>query len=280
MTVVGARSHLERGVRRLAARRPLWSSFVVAVAPPLLLGVVLAISFGALAEEVLDEEAVVTIDREVAQTLHEQATPAATELWLLVSNVGGLVGLGLLALAAAVVLQRSSRLAAAFVACVYVGALALVGGLKLGFGRARPTFVEPLAEETTFSFPSGHATVSLALLGALCFLLARSTSRRGTRIAIVAVAAGVVLAIGFSRLYLGVHYLSDVLAGWLAGGTALALCIAVLLTLEHRAQRPVQRADVGHAASPRRNHHRLGDGKGTIGSRDFTDRPAARRSGE
>lgn len=237
MTAVDARSYLERGVRRLAARRPLWSSFVVAVAPPLLLAAILTTAFGALAEEVVDEEAVVTIDREIAQTLHEQATPAATELWLAVTNAGGLVGMGLLALIAAVVLQRSSRLAAAFVTCAYVGALALVGGLKLGFGRSRPSFVDPLAEETTFSFPSGHATVSLALIGALCFLLARSTTRLGTRVAIVVVSTGAVFAIGFSRLYLGVHYLSDVLAGWLAGGTALALCIAVMLMLEHRAKR-------------------------------------------
>ena len=241
MTVAAARSNLEEGLRRLAARRPLWSSFVLAVAALLLLAAILATGFGALAEDVVDKEEIVNVDREIARTLHEHANPAMTDLWLTVTNFGGLVGMALLALAAALTLQRRSRLAAAFVTSAYVGALALVGGLKLGFGRSRPTFVEPLAEETTFSFPSGHATVSLAVLGSLCFLLARSTNRRGARVAIVAVGALAVLAIGFSRLYLGVHYLSDVLAGWLAGGTALALCIAVLLTLEHRARAPCGR---------------------------------------
>lgn len=228
------RASLARVVRALVARRPLWSSFIVAVAPPLLLAVLLATAFGALAEEVVDEEAVVGVDREIARALHGRADPAATEFWLAVTNAGGLVGMGVVAVAAAALLQRRSRLAAAFVVSVYVGSLALASGLKVGFGRARPDFAEPLAEETTFSFPSGHAAVSVAVVGALCFLLARSTPRRGERVAIVAVGAVAVLAIGFSRLYLGVHYLSDVVAGWLAGGTALALCIAVLLVLEHR----------------------------------------------
>lgn len=231
----------ERGLRRLAARRPLWRSFVVAVAAPLVLAALLATAFGALAEEVVDEEEVVTLDRELAQALHEQARPVLTDILLAVSDVGGLVGMGLLALAAAVTLRRRSRLKAAFVVCAYIGSLALVGGLKLGFGRPRPTFVEPLAEETTFSFPSGHATVSMAVVGALCFLVARSRAPLSLRFAVVAAGSFAVLTIGFSRLYLGVHYLSDVLAGWLAGGTALALCIAVLLMLERRAGSPVLR---------------------------------------
>ena len=77
----------ERDLRRLAARRPLWRSFVVTVAAPLVLAALLATAFGALAKEVVDEAEVVTLDRELAQTLHELARSPLTEILLAVSDV-------------------------------------------------------------------------------------------------------------------------------------------------------------------------------------------------
>jgi undecaprenyl-diphosphatase len=154
-----------------------------------------------------------------------------------VTTVGGLVGMGVTTAAVAVALWRRSRLQAVFVVSCYVAALMMVGALKLGFGRERPLLVEPLAVETTPSFPSGHATVSIAVAGALSFLFAWRQRSLWMRAGVIGTAVIVVLAIGFSRLYLGVHYLSDVLAGWLAGGAIVALAAGTLAAIEHRRAR-------------------------------------------
>jgi undecaprenyl-diphosphatase len=95
--------------------------------------------------------------------------------------------------------------------------------MKQGFRRDRPFFEDPLATASSFSFPSGHALVSLAVYGSLALVVARHTRSRRRAAAILAVAAIWILAIGFSRLYLGVHFLSDVLAGYAAGAAWLAL---------------------------------------------------------
>jgi undecaprenyl-diphosphatase len=100
--------------------------------------------------------------------------------------------------------------------------------MKLGFRRERPFFPDPLATESTFSFPSGHSLVSLAVYGSVALLLARRVRSPGRRALLFAGTALLVLAIGFSRLYLGVHFLSDVLAGYAAGAAWLALLYAAL----------------------------------------------------
>jgi undecaprenyl-diphosphatase len=104
----------------------------------------------------------------------------------------------------------------------------LSSAMKLGFRRERPFFSDPLATERTYSFPSGHALVSLAVYGSIALVLARRLPTRGERVLLLAGTGALVLAIGFSRLYLGVHFLSDVLAGYAAGAAWLALLYVVL----------------------------------------------------
>jgi membrane-associated phospholipid phosphatase len=104
----------------------------------------------------------------------------------------------------------------------------LANGMKLGFRRERPFSPDPLATESTFSFPSGHALVSLAVYGSIALLLARRISSPPWRVLVLGGAGLLVLAIGFSRLYLGVHFLSDVLAGFAAGTAWLALLYVAL----------------------------------------------------
>jgi undecaprenyl-diphosphatase len=92
--------------------------------------------------------------------------------------------------------------------------------LKVLFARPRPHFEHPLLVETSYSFPSGHAMESFVVYGMLAYfavLALRSWESRG--------AALLVVLIGFSRMYLGVHYLSDVLAGYAAGGVWLSALI-------------------------------------------------------
>jgi undecaprenyl-diphosphatase len=115
---------------------------------------------------------------------------------------------------------RQRRRDAVFTATSFIGSALINIAAKHYYGRARPSLWESLAPETTFSFPSGHAMGSMTLATVLV-LLAWRTRWRGP---VIAVSALFVLAVGASRPYLGVHYPSDVLAGWAA---ALAWVVGV-----------------------------------------------------
>jgi membrane-associated phospholipid phosphatase len=110
--------------------------------------------------------------------------------------------------------------------------VAVVGGALLNwllkglFQRPRPHFAHPLVVETSYSFPSGHAMVSFVAYGMLAYLAVLLWLKSWeARVAAVCGAALVVVLIGFSRLYLGVHYFSDVVAGYAAGGVWLSALI-------------------------------------------------------
>ena len=125
---------------------------------------------------------------------------------------------------------------------VWVAALA--GGqlinqlLKAWFTRPRPTFVEPLAVELTYSFPSGHATMSLITYGMLAYFLWIGTTNRAAHVLVTSALISLIILIGVSRMYLGVHYFSDVLAGYASGGLWLTFCITSMdYILVRRARR-------------------------------------------
>ena len=97
----------------------------------------------------------------------------------------------------------------------------LVNQLKLAVERTRPEFAATLGI-TTYSFPSGHAAFAIALWGILAFALARSYTHKSSRVMVYISATFLILLIGFSRIYLDVHYLSDVLAGYIVGALGIS----------------------------------------------------------
>lgn len=99
------------------------------------------------------------------------------------------------------------------------------------FGRARPSLWESLSPETTYSFPSGHAMGSMTLAAVLVLLAWRTRWRWP----VLVLMSAFVVMVGLSRVYLGVHYPSDILAGWAA---ALAWTLGVFLLVFRRAYRP------------------------------------------
>jgi len=193
-------------------------------------------AFGLLAENVIEDET--GSDQRLADWLHGQATDPLTDLFHAITFLGNFVTLLVVTLVAVAVLwRRRERTEALFVALAFVGGQVLSNGMKLGFRRERPFFPDPLATESTFSFPSGHALVSLTVYGALAVVLARHLPSTWHRALLFVGSAVLVLAIGFSRLYLGVHFLSDVLAGFAAGLAWLSLLFAVLLFRDARTGR-------------------------------------------
>ena len=107
---------------------------------------------------------------------------------------------------------------------VSLGGFFVLLALKAGFARPRPETVPRLIDIAEFSFPSGHAMMSAAIYVSLAVMLARRLKQRTTRSAVIFGAVLLSLVIGFTRAYLGVHYPSDVLAGWAAGAFWAGLC--------------------------------------------------------
>ncbi len=207
---------LERLPPRLRAAAPL--------APALLLLALGLWGFGILSEDVVTGDPIVRVDAQLANWLHARQTAVLTEVLTFVTRLGSAWVLAPLAIGLVAIALWRRRLAdAGFIALAIAGAQLLTTGLKLGFERQRPFFADPLAVESSFSFPSGHATVSLAFYGALAVVLARAYPAQ--RAIVYAGAGALIVLIGFSRLYLGVHYLSDVLAGFSAGMAWLVLCV-------------------------------------------------------
>lgn len=135
-----------------------------------------------------------------------------TLMWLF--GVSGLVWL----------LWRRHRAEAAWIAVSLIGATLISNSLKYVIGRPRPALVPHLVHVNNASFPSGHSLVSAALYLTLALMLAEDAKSWTARGAIVGFGALLVLLIGCSRVYLGVHWPSDVLGGW-SFGTAWALAV-------------------------------------------------------
>jgi membrane-associated phospholipid phosphatase len=187
------------------------------------------VAFGRLAEEMASGE-LGTADGAVVGWLHRHATDFATALLTAVTRLGDAQVLLVVTLIAAVaLLLRRSVAHAALMGAALAGGEALNGALKAAFERPRPTFSDPLATAAGFSFPSGHAMISLTVYGALAFVIAASVRSRRAQLLVLISAALLILAIGFSRVYLGVHYASDVLAAYAAGLAWLTLCALTLL---------------------------------------------------
>ena len=173
--------------------------------------------FGWLADEMLEGETL-ALDLRVRAATHALASPGLTHALSVVSLVGGpsvLAPLGAV-LTAVFVWHRWWRGAVVLLVAM-VGAGLLDTALKLAFRRTRPTpyFGYPLPD--SFSFPSGHALFAFCFFTAGAALLAPRLQHPALRWLVRGLALVLVLAIGFSRIYLGVHYPSDVLAGYAVG---------------------------------------------------------------
>ena len=196
-----------------------------------LLLVVAAWVFGAIAEDVVTGDRLTVLDTELAQALHRSATPAMTRAMLAVSKLQSTIAVGSYSalIAIALALARQWRRMTLVVVAVG-GGLAVNALMKLAFHRARPVFDQPLATLSTYSFPSGHvagSTIFYGLLVAWVFTRTRSPALRALAVA----GAGVLIAlVAFSRMYLGLHYLSDVCAAFAEGIAWLAICIGALAT--------------------------------------------------
>jgi undecaprenyl-diphosphatase len=161
----------------------------------------------------------VTFDRAANQTVHD-ATAEPVTGWVFVLTALGstYVLIGVVLSSALGLMLRGRWRAAATLVVAYVVTDATVAIVKLIVSRPRPD--ASLTEAGGFSFPSGHSAMSMVVYGCLAFALARAV-RGFPRVAFALCGAALVVAIGLSRIYLGVHYPSDVIAGWTTGAAIL-----------------------------------------------------------
>jgi membrane-associated phospholipid phosphatase len=178
---------------------------------------------------------VAAMDGKVGTWLHVRATPLLTDIMAAVSFLGAPTTLTVVAVAGSLLLLYARRhIEAAVLLAVVLGGNFLNFCLKHLIERGRPVFDDPLFSLTTYSFPSGHAMASTVFYGLLAIhasVNARQRYRAGT--AIIAAVAMVAL-VGFSRVYLGLHYVSDVMGGMFEGIAWLALSVAALRHVQRR----------------------------------------------
>lgn len=133
----------------------------------------------------------------------------------------------------AFLMMTGKRHAALLVAVSVAGGTALSQVMKWGFDRPRPDLVPHGVAVYTQSFPSGHAMLSAVVYLTLGALLARTQARIRVKVFLLAVAATLTVIVGVSRIYLGVHWPTDVLGGWMLGAAWACLCWLVMLWLQH-----------------------------------------------
>jgi len=220
----GAREPVANGPDAPAARRaPLRRV-------PLAVGVAAALvcfaGFWELAEEFATSSWVMAFDARVAAFVIAWRTPATTLLARGVTTTGGTLVVTLLTTLLVAVLWRRRHVFAVSAVVAVAGGALMANLMKDRFGRIRPPAADALvALPGSLSFPSGHSMASLCFAGALTYLTIRSSMRPGAKVTAIAGLALWVIAVGTSRIYLGVHWPSDVAASWLLGMGWLSLII-------------------------------------------------------
>jgi len=190
--------------------------------------------FGAIVEDLLTHDPLVIVDQQVATWFHEHATPAVTDIAKAITFFGSVPFLTAASIFCALLLlwRKSWYWLLAFALTMGGGGLLNVL-LKHIFQRQRPVFENPLVTLSDYGFPSGH-TIGATLFFGILALFAVSEIVRfwRRRVLCFLVAFFLILLIGLSRIYLGAHYLSDVLAAIAAGGLWVAVCWTALQTLK------------------------------------------------
>lgn len=169
-------------------------------------------------------------DFAVIELIQAPITDRMTELMIAITHVGSVPGLAIFAIAVALLVTAGKNYKEAILYLAACGAGGMFNWLlKLMFQRERPQ-INPLLEVTGHSFPSGHSMGTMVVYGLAVYLLLILVRRRWVKITGTILLIAGILLIGLSRIYLGVHYPSDVIGGFAAGAAWVLFCTAILET--------------------------------------------------
>ena len=220
----------------------------------------LLLLFGLVADEVM-EGGTAAFDRSVLMMFRDPANPATPvgPAWLLegvrdLTSLGSFVVLGIILTLSVVFLTLSGkRTSASLLLVAVLGGVAVNSLLKIGFARPRPEFIAPTLRVFTPSFPSGHAALSAVTYLTLAALLARTATTGGLRVFFILAGILLTLAVGISRIYLGVHYPTDVFAGWCVGSAWALISWSLMRWMQHNGRvAPAESGTVVEAAKQRK----------------------------
>ena len=166
------------------------------------------------------------LDERIQGDVHGDTTPDLTRVMFCLTDIGSpKTLLPAIPLLAGLLWWRRLRHAAVLLLIATGGSGLLVLLLKLHFRRVRPDLPWAFAHEPSYSFPSGHSVLAVVVYGTLLYIGMRRLPRMWERVAVCVVALTLILGIGTSRIYLGVHYPSDVAAGYFVGAVWLGAVI-------------------------------------------------------
>lgn len=214
------------------------------------IGLAIAVALSAVSAEIYDavkkNDDVAIVDRPVLDFMISIRTPFGDAAVTAFTDIAGTIGMPLIAVAAILILALTRRSWTPVILIVAAGGgslLMTIAGKDL-IGRARPPLVDAVPPyEYSPSFPSGHSLNALVIAGVIAYLLVLRQRSRSQRIVTVSVAALFAILVGMSRVYLGHHWVTDVLAAWTLGIAWLALVITahrLYLTARHREGIPAQ----------------------------------------
>ena len=238
-TPVGRR--LVRVVAVLAANVSAHSVLYITASVGLVLVVGLTAAGAGIYDAVVEQDGISGLDQPALDQSITHRTATNTQLLTAFTHLGGLIGMTIIAsvITIAMVWRWRSRTPLILMLIGVAGSLTMTSVGKAIVGRLRPPLTEAVPPyEYAFSFPSGHALNSTVIAGMVAYLLIRRLRTRWARAAAVIVAIVWALAIGLSRVFLGHHWLTDVIFAWLLGAAWLALVIT-----SHRLFLTIRRAE-------------------------------------
>ncbi|WP_347753883.1 phosphatase PAP2 family protein [Agrococcus sp. ProA11] len=239
-------SWVGRWIAKLGHRLGDWLGPYAALVITLAIGAAITSALTYLAaavyEAVTDEDGVAGIDRPVLDAILTIREPGADAFITGFTDLAGTIGMPLIAVSALLILsiRRRSWTPAVLVVATGIGSLLMTVAGKSLIGRDRPPIADAVPPyEISASFPSGHTLNAVALLGVIAYLLILRRESALARAGIVLVAVAATILVAASRVYLGHHWVTDVVAGWLLGAAWLALVITahrIYLTVRVRRQ--------------------------------------------
>ncbi len=215
-------------VSRLATNVSAHAVLYLTAAVGLVLVAALTLASAGLYDAVVEQDGVAQLDQPALDEAIAVRNPTNTTLLTWFTHLGGPLGMTIIAslITAAMVWRWRSRTPLVLMLVAVAGSLTLTTVGKAAVGRSRPPLSEAVPPyEYAFSFPSGHALNSTVIAGLVAYLLARRLRTRWARVLTIAAAVAWAVAMGLSRVFLGHHWLTDVMVGWLLGAAWLVVVI-------------------------------------------------------
>lgn len=222
-----------------------YAALVITLGVGLVVAVALAVAFGEVYESVIEADGVAGLDHPVLEAAKSVRSPALDTITTAYTNIGGTVGMPIIAVGIMIFLavKRKSWTPVILMLAAGLGSLLMTVLGKPLFGRTRPDLSDAIPPfEHSASFPSGHSLNSIVIAGIVAYLVILRVKTAKGRFITIALATVFALTMGLSRVYLGHHWLTDVLAAWALGIAWLSLVITahrLYLTTRTRHQREV-----------------------------------------